>query len=108
MCSIVYLVTLSGCVLFCGPDRWATDLELEVQCGMSSQQVTRLADRQLEKMEVATAMGTHLIREGSTDVWLNFKDDQLQSIQVGWTYAYGKVLFGQPVKLCSTAVGPQS
>lgn len=105
--SVVLLEVLSGCVLFCGPDRWATRLELEVKCGMPPQQVANLADRQTEKMEVPTAWGTHLIRDGATDVWLNFQEDRLQSIQIGWTYAYGKVLFSQPIKLCASTVGPQ-
>lgn len=94
---------LSGCVWFCGPASWAERLEAKVQCGMSPQQVEQLANHQIVKMDAPTAWGTHLIRDGTTDVWLVYADDKLQSVQVAWTYTYGKVLFGQPVKLCQAS-----
>ncbi len=93
---------LSGCIWFCGPAGWAERLELKVTCGMSPQQVTDLANHQIAKMDVPTAWGTHLIRDGATDVWLVFRDDKLESMQVAWMYTYGKMLFGQRVRLCSS------
>ena len=107
MFAIALLEILSGCVFFCGPDRWADRLELEAKCGMSPQEIERLADRQLVKAEIPTARRTHVIRDGATDVLLIFKEDQLQSIQSAWTYAYGKVLYSQRVKLCPPDAGPE-
>ena len=94
---IWFLTLLTACV--CGPARWAEELEFQVRCGMSAQEVEQVSGRKVEALNRSWA--THYIHDDwSTDVWLTFKDDRLQSIQVAWVYALKKMASAQRVSLC--------
>ena len=92
---------LAGCV--CGPDRWAELLETQARCGMSLQEVERLSGRKITRLDVPTHRGTHVIGEEgeATEVWLVFKEDKLQAVQLGWMYALKRMAYTQKAELCT-------
>lgn len=68
---------------------------------MTKQEVERLAGRPVESLGESWA--THFIGEEvePTRVWLIFKEDKLQSIQLAWMYRLKKMASAQRVNLCS-------
>ena len=91
---------LSACM--CGPARWAEELQFQVRCGMSPQEVEQVSGRKVEALNRSWA--THYIRDDwSTHAWLIFKDDQLQSIQVAWVYQLKQMASAQKRQLCNSA-----
>jgi len=97
----VGLLMLAGCV--CGPDRWAELLETQVRCGMSPQEVEKLSGRKLAKIDTSSHRGTHVIGEEgeATEVWLVFKDERLQAVQLGWMYRLKRMAYAQKAELCT-------
>ena len=94
LCSL-----LAACA--CGPARWAEDLEHQVKCGMNLKEVEHLSGRSIKELNRAQA--THYIGEDldDTEVWLTFKDDKLQAIQLAWMYRLKKMASAQKVYLCN-------
>ncbi len=94
---------LAGCA--CGQDRWAELLETKSRCGMSPQEVERLSGRKIIRLDVPTHRGTHVINEegDATEVWLAFKEDKLQSVQLGWMYRLKRMAYAQKAELCTGA-----
>lgn len=97
----VLLVLISGCAT--GPATWATDAELQVRCGMTIDQVSRITGRTIAKVDVADNRRTHIVREGDTDLWLVFTDRGLESVQVAWAYQPTRTASSQRLELCSNA-----
>lgn len=100
------LIGIVGCAVVmtacaCGPALWAERLEQQVKCGMTPQEVERLAGRPVEPLGESWA--THFIGDEveATRVWLVFKDDKLWSIQLAWMYRLKKMASAQRVNLCS-------
>ena len=98
--GIGFLSLLAGCV--CGPARWAELVETQVTCGMSPQEIEILSGRKLTLLDVPTHRGTHMIGgEGEdTEVWLVFKEDKLQAVQLGWMYRLKRMAYSQKAELC--------
>lgn len=94
-CTII----MTACA--CGPARWAEQLEHKVQCGMTIKEVSAVAERPVKELNRSWA--THYIGEEveATEVWLTFKDDKLQSIQLAWMYRLKRMASAQRVELCS-------
>jgi len=76
-------------------------METEVKCGMSLHDVETLAERPVKELNRSWA--THYIGEEteSTEVWLTFKDDKLQAVQLAWMYRLKRMARAQRVELCS-------
>jgi len=93
----------------CGPARWAEELEHQVKCGMTRQEVEQLAERPVKELNRSWA--THYIGEETqpTEVWLTFKDDKLQTVQLAWMYRLKKMASAQRRELCplSPATSPR-
>lgn len=99
-----YIVTgglvVVGCA--CGPAQWATRSELDLRCGQTVEQVAKIAQREVRKVDIPDARRTHLVRDGSTDLWLVFADRGLRSAQVAWTYDMTRIAMSPRLDLCST------
>ena len=98
--TIVAGAFLGGCS--CGPARWAEETEARLECGMSVEDVRRIAGRDVEKMDAPRDWTTHLIRDGSTDLWLGFADGKLKWSQVLWAQKMMKMAMYQQRNLCSS------
>lgn len=59
--------------------RWADQLVGDLACGMSPAEVEQRSERELRIDSAMAELGTHVIRGRRVDVWLRFKDEQLQS-----------------------------
>ena len=94
--GIVLCVALAGCAS--GPAKWADDLGGRVRCGMSIQEVEAVAAKAVKPLN--RDWGTHFVEEGSTDVWLTFEKNRLQSYQVAWTRGLTIVEKRDRVDLC--------
>ena len=72
---------------------------------MSPQEVERLSGRKIIRLDVPTHRGTHVINEegDATEVWLAFKEDKLQSVQLGWMYRLKRMAYAQKAELCTGA-----
>lgn len=84
---------LAACA--CGPAKWAEDLENRVKCGMNLKEVEQLSGYPIKELNRTQA--THYIGEelDDTEVWLTFKDDKLQAIQLAWAYKLKKMASAQ-------------
>lgn len=102
----VWLLFFAGCA--CGPDRWAELVETHVHCGMSPQEIEKLSGRRVTKLDYPSPRGTHVIGEEgeATEVWLVFKEDKLQEVQLGWMYRMKRMAYAQSVRLCRTSSEP--
>lgn len=97
-----FLGMLSGCA--CGPERWAELLETQAKCGMSPQEVEKLSGQKVARLDVPSQRGTHMIGEEgeATEVWLVFKDDKLQAVQLAWMYRLKRMAYAQKAELCTS------
>ena len=69
---------------------------------MTPEEVSQIAGRKVEKVDVPDARLTHMIRDGSTDLWLIFDGGRLKSVQVAWSYQPTRVASSQRLELCSS------
>ena len=58
---------------------------------MSVEEVQRLAGDRIVNGDHPRSWSTHFIRDGSTDIWLVFKDDRVRSTQLAWMYRLKKM-----------------
>lgn len=82
-CGVVLslpLVLAVACASSAREARWAHDLESELACGLSEEQVEELAGAELERLEARGRFGSHVLRRGGTNVWLEFNEDGLASV----------------------------
>lgn len=62
------------------PDRTSAFVD-KLRCGMTIAEVESLAGSKLSP-QGQRPWGTHILHQGTTDIWLQFDDDKLQSAQV--------------------------
>lgn len=97
-----YIILATTLLLFAcaSPSRWAEALETQLKCGMSVKDVETVSQKTVQTMEVPRGWVTHFLRDGSTDVWLGFRDDKLESVQVAWAEKMMKMATYQRIDLC--------
>jgi hypothetical protein len=103
---IVVSSLLYGCAS-CGPASWAEETEARFQCGMSVEDVRKIAGRDVEQRDVPRDWSTHAIRDGSTDLWLGFPDGKLRFTQVLWAQKMMKMAMYSRIDLCGKARAPR-
>ena len=95
---------LGVCILLgacsCGPAQWAEETSGRLQCGMTIDQVHAIAGRKIVALDVPRDWTTHMIRDGSTDLWLGFSDGKLRWAQVLWAQKIERMAMYQRVDLC--------
>lgn len=95
---IAVLATLiAGCKQ---PAEWAENVESQVRCDMSLNDVGVLVDRPVQKMEVPRGWMTHLVRDGNTELWLGFEENKLKWLQVAWAAKMMRMATYQRVDMC--------
>jgi len=65
---------------------------------MSISEVQALAKKSVEPLN--RDWGTHLVRDGSTDVWFTFEKDRLTSYQIAWVKPLTIVETKERVDVC--------
>jgi len=90
-------LTLQGCNT---PAEWAEQLDSQAKCGMSPDEVERIARHQIAPLEPPRGWATHVIRDDHTEVWLGFSDRKLEWLQVAWAIKMERMATYQKVDLC--------
>lgn len=72
----------------------------KLRCGMTIAEVESLAGSKL-RPQGRRPWGTHILHQGTTDIWLHFSDDKLQSAQVFTFDGLMKMKLWPRVELCS-------
>lgn len=70
---------------------------------MSPKEVEGVAHREVVPVVPARSWGTHLIRDGTTDVWLTFQNDKLRSIQLAWMQKLKRMHAEPKIDLCANS-----
>lgn len=101
------MVLVSGCGR---PADWATDLEREVRCDMSIEEVKALTTKPLIQVDVPDDRMTHYISDslGTTELRLVFDDGKLKSVQVVWAQRMMKLATYEKTALCGQEMGEDS
>jgi len=102
--SVVLIAGLVAAGCASGPSQWATQSQLQMRCGQTVEQVAQIAQREVRKVDVPDERRTHLVRDGSTDLWLVFTDGGLRSVQVAWTYQMTNVAMSPRWELCGANI----
>ena len=95
---VLTLATLASCQL---PAKWAEEFVQTLECDMLLEQVRSLTPKEIQEEDAPRRGMTHFIRDGRTDVWLVFKDNQLKSAQVLWAQEMMKYASYQQIQLCN-------
>jgi hypothetical protein len=64
------------------PAKWALKLESDGKCGMTVSEVEALTRQRVVPRDNPSQRGSHVIRDGLTDAWLQFDDEKLQWVQI--------------------------
>lgn len=100
--KVLSVIAISACLVgcTCGPARWAEETEARLECGMSVEDVSSIANRDVEQRDIPRDWSTHAIRDGHTDLWLGFPDGKLRWAQVLWAQKMMKMAMYSRVDLC--------
>jgi hypothetical protein len=93
----VVVLFIAGCN---GPAKWAEQLDSQAKCGMSQDEVERIASHRIVPLQPPHDWATHVIRDERTEVWLGFSDQKLQWLQVAWAIKMQRIATYQKVDLC--------
>lgn len=94
---VILCFTLVGCS---GPAKWAEEVELQLQCDMTIDEVQSLAGRPVTAWEVPRGWLNYSIRDGDTELWLGFVNDKLKWVQVAWDVKLTRTAKYQRIDLC--------
>ena len=75
--SHVFLLPFVSCL---NGGRWARDLISKLRCGMTIDEVQYVAEEKVVALAGQGRLGTHYIRRGGTDVWLQVSDRKVVSV----------------------------
>ena len=78
--ALLVCAALAGCASTRVPAR-IENVIAKLQCGMTTLEVEKIAGTNLRPQGLRP-WGTHILKEGSTDIWLQFEDDRLEATQV--------------------------
>lgn len=83
------------------PAQWADELEDQVRCDMSLDQVQKLAGKKLETIELGKR-GTHCVSDtaGTSEVWFVFIGNKLKSVQLVWAHRMMEYAYFEQSTLC--------
>lgn len=83
------------------PAQWAEELEDQVRCDMSLDQVQELSEKKLEKID-SGVRGTHRVSDapGTSEVWFVFVENKLKSVQVVWAHRVMEYAYFEQSTLC--------
>jgi len=97
------VIVASGCGR---PADWATDLEREVKCDMSVDEVQALTTRPLIQVDVPDQGMTHYMSGslGTTELRLVFDDGNLKSVQVVWAQRTMQLATYEKTALCGQEI----
>jgi hypothetical protein len=98
ICLIAAAMVLTGCS--CGPAKWAEETENRLSCGLTADDVRSISGRDVQHLDVPRDWTTHLIRDGSTDLWLGFVDGKLRWSQILWAQKMMKMAMYSRRDLC--------
>ena len=101
MIRLVALFVMSFFLVSCKlPGKWAEEFVEQLKCDMSVSKVQSLTTKNVYAENAPRKDMTHYVRDGSTDVWLVFENDELKSAQVLWAQEMMKYASYQQIQLC--------
>lgn len=93
----------------CGPGKWAEIADSELRCNMSIWDIENVANtKTLSLGEKKFGWATHLIKDGSSSIYLGLENNQLKWMRVHWDIGLERSAMYQKVDLCGTASDPDS
>ncbi len=95
---ILLSLVVVGCS--CGPARWADEAPDRLQCGMTVAEVRITIGKDITALDVPRDWTTHMVRDGSTDLWLGFPEGRLRWVQVLWAQKMQVMAMYQRRDLC--------
>jgi hypothetical protein len=103
--SIFFITALSGCS---GPATWAEELESNLQCGMSVEDIQALTNKEVQDVKELLSWSpprgwmTHVIKDyvAQTELRLGIKDNRLYTVQVAWARKRVRLATYQRIILC--------
>jgi hypothetical protein len=101
---LVFLVT--AC---CGPGKWAEIADSELRCNMSISDIENVANtKTLSLGGRKFGWATHMIKDGSSNIYLGLENNQLKWMRVHWDIGLERSAMYQKVDLCGTTSDPDS
>ena len=72
----------------------------QLKCGMAPADVEKLGHSKLHA-EGQRTWGTHILKQGTTDIWLQFENDGLRSVQVATLSGLMSMKLWPKIELCA-------